>query len=454
MKTTSILLSFLISAGVANTACAQIITTIAGNHVQGHTGDGGQATAAELSQPNEAHFDKNGNIFVADYGSNVVRKITRAGIITTVAGSVTPGYTGDGGQATAATLHGPVDVALDTAGNLFIADVRNQCVRMVNTAGIISTYAGTGTAGFSGDGGPADSAQIDLPSAIALDMAGNLYIVDDGNSCIRKVSTAHIITTIAGNGTAAYGGDGGPATDAMLNNPEDVAVDVLGNVYIADIGNNVVRKVNTAGIISTFAGSGAVGYSGDGGPATAAQMRYPYAVAADALGNVYITDNANYVVRKVNAAGTISTVIGSGGTGYSGDGGPATLATLNNPGGIEVDQAGNLLICDFGNDVVRWVTKPATTAVANVALPTSNTIFTVSPNPAKEVIYVDVRHFMADKMTIGLRDITGKVLSTKTVSAVGQQLHTTIDIAALPAGIYFVEGSADGERFFEKVVKD
>jgi len=321
-----------------------IITTIACNGTSGFTGDGGPATAASCV-PYRVARDSAGNLYVADGSSRRIRKVSAAGIITTVAGRGTGQSSGDGGPATLAELIQPLGVAVDPAGNVYIADEGSNRIRKVNTAGVISTIAGNGKQGFDGDGGPATSASLYEPSGVAVDPAGNVYIADAGNLRIRKVDTAGIITTIAGNGKEGFSGDGGPATSAELSFPVGVAVDPAGNVYIADEGSNRIRKVNTAGIISTIAGNDTQGFSGDGGPATSASLNKPREVAVDPTGNVYITDRGNNRIRKVNPAGVISTVAGRGTSGFTGDGAPASSAQLV-PRGVAVGVQADLYIAD------------------------------------------------------------------------------------------------------------
>jgi hypothetical protein len=271
-----------------------------------------------------------------------------------VAGNGTKGYGGDGGPAVSAELNNPNDVAMDSAGNLYIADFVNSRVRKVDTGGIITTVAGNGTQGYSGDGGAATSAEIKLPEGIAVDDSGNLYIADNGNSRIRKVSGG-IITTVAGNGTAGYSGDGGPATATELNYPTGVAVDATGNLYIADFQNSCIRKVS-GGIITTVAGlDQGPGYAGDGGPATAARLNYPTGVSVLPSGELFIADTFNNRIRKVDAAGIITTVAGNGTQGYGGDGGPSDLAELYNPMGICVESRHKFYIGDAMNNRVRKV---------------------------------------------------------------------------------------------------
>jgi sugar lactone lactonase YvrE len=266
-------------------------------------------------------------------------------VITTIAGTGSTTYSGDNGQATAAGLKNPFGVALDAAGNVYIADTYNHRIRKATiSTGIITTIAGTGTSSYSGDNGPATSATLNNPSGVALDSAGNIYIADLGNSRIRKVTVSTgIISTIAGTGTVSYSGDNGQATSATLNYPFGVGLDTASNVYIADTSNHRIRKVTiSTGIITTFAGTGTASYSGDNGPATSATLNYPSGVAVDSAGNIYIAATENNRIRKVTVStGIITTIAGSSTSGsYSGDNGPATSATLYNPYGVAVDSAG------------------------------------------------------------------------------------------------------------------
>jgi len=283
--------------------------------------------------------------------------------ITTIAGTGTAGFSGEGGQATSAQLNYPLGVAVDAQGSLYIGDQVNNRVRKVS-GGTITTVAGTGTAGYSGDGGQATSAQLSIPLGVAVDAQGSLYIADYANSRIRKVSGG-IITTVAGTGTAGYSGDGGQATSAQLKFPYSVAVDGQGSLYIADYGNQRVRKVS-GGVISTVAGTGTAGFSGDGGQATSAQVNAPVGVAVDAQGSLYIADNGNQRVRKVSG-GVTSTVAGTGTAGFSGDGGQATSAQLSGPAGVAVDAPGNLYIADEGNQRVRRVENKLPIASINAS---------------------------------------------------------------------------------------
>jgi len=331
---------------------AQIITTVAGKGTPGFSGDGSAATAAQINHPNGIAIDTSGNIYVSDYFNHRIRKVSPAGVISTFAGTGTPGYCGDGGPAISACLYYPVGIAIDVSGNIYFADASNNRIRKINASGIISTVAGNGGTGYSGDGGPAISAQLHWPSAVALDGSGNIYIADYSSNRIRKVSPAGIITTFAGNGIAGYSGDGGIATAAELNLPYGVTFH-SGDIYIAEYGNNIIRKVSPSNIISTFAGSGVSGYSGDGGPATAAEFNLSQGIIFDQIGNSYIIDVNNQRVRKINSSGIINTVAGNGIAGYSGDGGLATLAELNAPAALAIDSKGDIFFPEYLNHVIR-----------------------------------------------------------------------------------------------------
>ena len=276
-------------------------------------------------------------------------------VITRVAGTGAAGHSGDGGPATDAQLNSPVGVAVTAGGGFLIADYYNNLVRKVSAAGVISRVAGTGVAGNSGDGGPATDAQLNSPAGVAVTADGGFLIADYYNHRVRKVSAAGVISRVAGTGVAGNSGDGGPATDAQLNYPVGVAVTAGGGFLIADYDNNLVRKVSAAGVITRVAGTGAAGHSGDDGPATDAQLNSPFGVAVTADGGFLIADYSNNLVRKVSAAGVITRVAGTGAAGNSGDDGLATSAQLREPAGVAVTADGGFLIADYGNHVVRKV---------------------------------------------------------------------------------------------------
>jgi len=354
MKKTFILISALVCA-FTNSSKAQTISTIAGTGVKSFSGDSGPATAADIHAPWGVATDASGNVYFTDYYNYRVRKISTSGIISTIAGTGTPGFSGDGGPATLAQFESVAGVCVDKTGNIYISENLGHRIRKIDVGGIITTVAGNGTAGSTGDGGPAIIAEISNPNEVFVDGTGNVYIPDQGGR-VRKVNTSGIISTIAGTGVGGYSGDGGPATLAKISLPNDVYVDAAGNVYFAEYINNVIRKVNTSGIISTIAGTSVGGYSGDGGPATAAKLKGPAGV--DMIGGeIIFCDAENSVIRKINATGIISTIAGTGVKTYTGDGGPATAYALNRPNKSAHDAAGNIYIADIDNDRIRKITS-------------------------------------------------------------------------------------------------
>jgi hypothetical protein len=357
-----------VGQGSMLTVISGVIITVAGNGMAGYTGDGDPSTSAELNGPYGLTNDGNDNLFIADLNNSVIREVnSNTLVISTIAGDGTAGFMGDGSAATAAELQDPQGMVVDGAGNLYIADTVNHAVRMVSAAsGKIITVAGMGgTPAYTGDGGLATAATLHYPQGVVVDPTGILYIADEANNAVRKVNVAGVITTVVGGNGRGYSGDGGPASGAQLFGPIALAMDAAGDLYIDDDGNNVIRRVDaTTGIITTYAGvQGSGGFSGDGGPATSAEMNDPEGIALDAAGNLYITDSSNNVVREVSASqGTIFSIAGQGNpnvTGYTGDGGAATAALLNYPVYPAVDPYGNLFIADDGNNVVRLVNGAA-----------------------------------------------------------------------------------------------
>jgi len=394
-----------------NTICRYaggVMTTVAGNGSYGYTGDGKKATNASLENPSGVAVDASGNFYIADTDNCAIRKVASDGLITTVAQFTARGYWGDGGAAVSAGLNGPFGVALDSSGNLYIADAENDAIREVPVNGTITTVAGNRNAGYSGDSGAATNASLAYPAGVAVDGSGNLYIADSYNNVIRKVvATNGVITTVVGTSTGLsfpsglvvdssgnlYIADTGNniirklasgvvttvvGTSAGLKAPMGLAVDSSGNLYIADTGNNIIRKL-ASGVVTTVAGNGAAGYSGDNGPATSANLNDPSGVAVDSSGNLYIADTGNYVVRKVNNSGTITTLVGNGLCGYYGDGGLPTNAALGGPFGVALDGSGNVYIADTTNNLVREVSPTGT--ITNGAIYTFNNVTVTNTTP-------------------------------------------------------------------------
>lgn len=349
------------------TALARLGHSHTGPRTQNAEPGGVEATTVPLFMPEQLAFDTAGNLYIADSGDDLIREVNVAGVISTVAGNGQEGYSGDHGLATNAELDSPHGVAIDANGNLYIADTNNHCIREVS-GGTITTIAGNGLAGSKGDGGAATAAQLDMPTAIAVDGQGNLYIADTENHRIRKI-TGTTITTVAGDGNEGYAGNGSAATAANLNEPTGIAVDATGNLYIGDTSNQVLRMVSAVtGDISTIAGSGVKGYSGDGAALTVA-LASPSGVAVDGSGNIYFADADNDRIREISG-GNITTLAGSGSQGYGGDNGSATSAILNTPHSVLVGSS-VILFSDTGNNLVRTISSGTINSSSGV--PTSAT---------------------------------------------------------------------------------
>src|ERR1035438_1458090 len=343
------LLGFVISAAADN------MVTIAGNGSEGFSGDGGNALAAQMGAIWGLAVDAQGNVYFADTWNQRVRMVAAGGTISTIAGSGSSGDSGDGGPALSADLLWPAGLALDTAGNLYVST--GSRVRKVSSDGTIAAFAGTSSPGYGGDGQIATRASLREPHGLAVDSAGNVYIADSGNFRIRKVAQTGKIAPIAGTGQYGYSGDGGPATAARIGYVDAIALDLAGNLYFSDPYNHCVRRISPSGTIQTVAG-GAFGSGGDGGPPTGAQLRYPRGVVVDRTGNLFVADSLNYRIRVVGAGGTLFTAAGTGASGFSGDGGPGPYAALNMPYALAADPAGDLYIADLRNFRIRCLQSP------------------------------------------------------------------------------------------------
>jgi sugar lactone lactonase YvrE len=420
----------------------QIITTFAGGG--SGLGDGGPATAAYVTNDIGGAFDNYGNYYCAEPVYYRIRKVSNAGIITTVAGNGLAGSGGDNGPATAAELSLPSAVRIDAEGNLYICDNGSSSIQKVDAVtGIITTVAGDNLPGFGGDGGPATSALLFDPQDICFDKSGNLYIADGFNQRIRKIDTSGIITTFAGTGDIGSTGDNGPATAAELNWPEGLATDDSGNLYIGG-EDYLVRKVSPTGIITTIAGTkGTDVFDGDGVPATNAKFR-PFRLTIDPSGELVISDISNNRVFHIDAAGIIHTIAGNGIAGFSGDNGAATAAEIDNPAGVVFDSCGNLFIAAM--DRVRKISyNPACwpEKVDNIT-PQNLSIY---PNPAYDLLHIDN---IKTQSTYYLINTIGSTLQQGTLQAGSNN----IPVQSLPPGVYILEISGDGVRDVVRVVKE
>jgi hypothetical protein len=418
--------------------------------------NGIQATTTSLALPAGIAFDAAGNLYIADLNNNVVRKVDLAGIITTVAGDGEQGYSGDGGTATDAQLDSPAGVAVDTKGNLYIADTHNHCIREVS-GGTITTIAGTGVGGFSGDGGAAASAMLNQPTALAVGPDGSLYVADTDNHRIRKIvfgSSDTTITTVAGDGEQFFSGDGAAATLAGLDSPNGVAVDALSNIYIGDTHNERVRVVDATGVISTLAGNGDKTYGGDGAAASSASLARPRGLSVDALGNIYVADSDNNRIRMIAKTGTITTLAGNGSQGFTGDGGPTANATLDTPRATAVAATGVVALSDTNNQRVREVSADGN---INTIAGLSQTVGGASVgeslllNGASTVAYGGGSLTMTFSNngqvatgTVTLLDITGGgSISVGSAGLTGNA--ATISVAAVSAGLHRIVANYAGD---------
>jgi sugar lactone lactonase YvrE len=424
MKKFIVFVSAVLSAAGLN---SQVITTIAGTGTSGFSGDSGAAVSAELHYPYRIAKDLSGNIYFSDMQNNRIRKIDASGIISTLAGNGTAGFSGDNGPALSAELNSPSGIAVDATGTVYFTDYNNNRVRKISTGGIISTVAGTNVQGYSGDGNSAGLAELNGPRGIAIDAAGNLYIADSGNNRVRKISANGIIYTVAGNGNAGFSGDGGQAMFAELAYPKGIAIDNAGNLFIADCNNQRIRKVTPAGIISTVAGNGNSGPPVNGILATNSNFDLPSDVATDNNGNIFIDDYFNGCIRKVDASGIITTIAG-GGTSTA-DNITATTADLHYPMGICLDNSGNLMIAEAHRNRLRKVT--AVTSINNI--PGYDFQLIVFPNPSGGIFTIPAGEFLPGSK-IEICSVEGKIIYNAEIIS-DQQV---INLSTEANGIYLL----------------
>jgi uncharacterized protein (TIGR03437 family) len=423
---------------VCVTAVTTIVTAAAGNGTFGYGGDGGSALLAVLNAPTGLAFN-NGSLYIGDTNNQRVRAVAASGTINTVAGNGTPTYAGDGLPAVSASLSGPVGLAFDSTGNLYIADSQNSRVRLVNPSGTISTFAGNGTSsGFGGEGDPATLIPLNSPQAVAADLAGNVYVSDTGHSRVIQVDPAGNMHTVAGNGTPGNASGGGTSLGELYD-PSGLAVDAAGNLFIADTQNQRIVMLTPGGVISTIAGTGISGFSGDGGPAAAAALSNPSAVAVDANENIFIADTGNNRVRVITPDGNIATIAGSGDAAYNGDSGPALAMALFNPGGLAVDNLGNVWVADTGNNRVRLLAASQTVVtpppLIDVTLANSASLLPGPLSPGEIFsIFAPVSQSIGPATAVsGMFDASG-ILST-TLGNVQVLFNST------PAPLYYVQAN-------------
>ncbi len=417
---------------------SQVVTTVAGTGIQGYNGDGMLAITSDIFGPSGVFVDKNHNVYFSDAGNYRIRKINTSGVITTIAGNGLIGYDGDNGPATSAKIRLPYGVFVDDTGNVYFTQVHNGCVRKISTSGIITTVVGTGVWGFAGDNGPATSALMKDITDVILDSLGNIYIADIGNERIRKVDTAGIITTIAGGGSVL--GDGGPATSAQLTSPIGITIDKLGNLFIAESGGYRIRKVDNMGIITTIAGTGIGGYNGDNIPATAAQIG-ARDVAVDNKGNVYISEGGDGFtlgikgrIRKIDAAGIITNVAGYGVGGFNGDYLPPLDTKFTVITSITFDGL-DIYISDENNNRIRKIANFLDVGTTEKQMPS----ISMYPNPSNGKFSISIEGLKMQIVTIIITNVWGKEVQKFDIKTNSIEPVNLV----VPSGVYFIKASTE-----------
>lgn len=433
---------FLCSVAIYSNA--QIITTVAGGGTL-TPGDGEQATACFLAGPISIAFDTAGNYYITERDVNRIRKVATNGIITTIAGTggTFGGFSGDNGPATSAEISMPYGLAIDANSNIYFSDDGNGRIRKIDRLGIITTIAGTGRWPYNGENIPATDANIN-PGGIAIDSFGNIYIADYLNGRVRQINPSGVITTVGGTGVPIYNGDEIPATSANLNEPNFVAVNKAGEIFVAERGNNRIRKIDVSGIIHTIAGDGTRAYSGDNSPSTSALVNWPLGVYCDRSGNLYISDSYNNVVRKVNSSGIITTVAGTGIGGDTGDGGPAVLSKLGLPIGITTDAMDNVYIVDAANKRIRRITS--TVSAPQIYKPSKKIL--LFPNPSNTSFCLKIPSDFTKEVAITITNTLGQKIKELTCKT-NTEIKIDLDV---PYGVYYISAIGGDEIWNGKVV--
>jgi sugar lactone lactonase YvrE len=421
----------------------QVIVTVAGTGMGGYSGDGGPATNAMMNQANDLAFDKDGNFYFSDDGVYRIRKVTPAGIITTVAGSGISGSSGDGFPATIAQIGGGGGIAVDKWNCIYYVDGAYHRIRKITADGIIRTIAGTGVAGYNGDGIPATDAQLNIPEGIAVDDTGNVYVGDGLNYRIRKINTSGVITTVAGTGVLGFIADNAKADTSAIGGASCLKIDKAGNIFFTD--NKRIRKIaNNTGLLVTLAGNGATGYTGDGGPATSASISTSK-FTVDSVGNLYLGEITPERIRKVSTVGTITTVAGTGAAGLENDGAPILLARLHTPYGMDFSPAGELHFADKSSARIRKITL-AWDVVSEVS--GANSKIELYPNPAHGVVNVQMNATEA-MANVTITDVCGVVVKTMTVPC---NVTNEIDVNVLRPGVYTLKMTAGSDEVSQQLI--
>jgi sugar lactone lactonase YvrE len=419
-----------------------------------------QATTVPLLLPGGLAYDGAGNLYFAETANHVIRRVSSTGVLSTVAGNTVQGFFGDGGPATSAELDSPSSVALDSAGDLFIADAHNHRIRRVDAAtGVITTFAGTGVSGLSPNGTAAAKTQLDLPQALAFDAQQNLYFADARTHVVRRIDHATgVVTTVAGNGTQGFSGDGGAAIQAEIDSPSGIAIDSAGNLFLADTHNQRVRRVDAAtGIIASVAGTGQPGFSGDGGSGAAAALRLPRGLAIDASGDLFLVDSANQRIRRIDATtGQISTLAGGGMQAFAGDSGPAVSAALDSPAGIAISPANLPTLADSGNQRIRQVDSAAVIhTIAGLGATDSTILELAAPSVALYGTGTVTATLVASPATGSVTFFDTTTVATQTLASIPLAANSAgLSTAALAAGAHRIRATYSGDTLHSAAQSD